>query len=185
MLEVAAEVVLDDEVALVDRRHPGKLVHVLQDDAVLVVSDRAIGLAVGKPLDVREGPSFRDFLDGEVELVAGHEIHRAPGDETFLRLDGDLRADQADDRVGVDRLDHLGRFHVRFERGSGGVHHHELAVLQLRDDVLELQAMRRCVDQLRALHECGRLREPSRVPEGAHLALHLVARAGATVIAVE
>ena len=53
--------------------------------------------------------------------------------------------------------------------------------LNLRNDVLEAQVVRRRIDQLRALDQRGRLREPRRIPEGAHLALHLIAGAGAAV----
>src|SRR6266508_4666489 len=49
------------------------------------------------------------------------------------------------------------------------------AAVELGGDVLEAQAVRRRIDQLRALDESGRLREPGRIPEGAYLALHLVA----------
>ena len=87
--------------------------------------------------------------------------------------------------VRIDRLDHLGRLHVRFEGRRGGVHHHQLAVLELRNDVLEFQVVRRRIDQLRALDQGGRLRQPGRIPEGAHFALHLVASTGAAVEAVE
>ena len=52
--------------------------------------------------------------------------------------------------------------HVRLEGRGGGVHHHEIAVLDLRYDVLERQAVRRRVDQLRALDQSRRLRQPGR-----------------------
>ena len=107
------------------------------------------------------------------------------GDEALLRLDRDLGADEADLDVGIDRLDHLRRPHVRFEGRRGGVHHHEVAVLDLRNDVLEFQIVRRRIDELRAFDQRGRLREPGRIPEGADLALHLIAGAGAAVEAVE
>ena len=185
MLQIAAEIVLDREVALVDRRHPGKRVHVVENLAVLVMNDGAFGVAVRKALDVAPGHAVGDFLDGEIEFIAGDEIDRASRDEALFGLDRDLGADEADFDVRIDRLDHLRRLHVRFERRRRGVHHDEVAVLQLRHDVLEAQAVRRRIDQLRAFDERGRLRQPGRIPERAHLALHLIAGAGAAVVAVE
>ena len=86
---------------------------------------------------------------------------------------------------GLTVLMHLRRLHVGFEGWRGGVHHHQVAVLELGRDVLELQSVRRRVDQLRALDQSRRLREPGRIPEGAHLPFHLIAGAGTTVEAVE
>ena len=74
MFEVAAEIPLDRQVALVDRRYPGKLVHVVENLAVLVMNDGALGIPVRKPLDVAPGDAVGDVLDGEVELIAGDEI---------------------------------------------------------------------------------------------------------------
>ena len=50
---------------------------------------------------------------------------------------------------------------------------------------LKDKVVRRRVDQLRALDQRRGLGEPRRIPERAHLALHLVARAGAAIVAVE
>src|SRR5262245_12776616 len=74
VLEIAAEIVLDHEVALVDRRDEGELVHVLKNGALLVVHDGAVALAPREPRDAGEVATFRDLLDGEIELVACHEI---------------------------------------------------------------------------------------------------------------
>jgi hypothetical protein len=52
-------------------------------------------------------------------------------------------------------------------------------------NVLERKVVRRRVDQLGAFDEGCRLRKPSRLPKRAHLALHLVARAGTSIITVE
>ena len=113
--QIAAEVVLDLEVALVHRRHPGKRIHVLEHRAVFVVDDDPLRVAVGKPLDAAPGIAVGDFLDGEIEFVAGDEIDGAPGDETFLGFDRDFGADEADLDVRIHRFDHLGRLHIRFE----------------------------------------------------------------------
>src|ERR1700743_73038 len=52
-------------------------------------------------------------------------------------------------------------------------------------DVLERGLVRRRVDELGARHHGGGLRQPGGEPERLHLALHLIARAGPAVVAVE
>ncbi len=88
-------------------------------------------------------------------------------------------------RLGIERLERLGGAHVGGKRRRRGVHDHEVAARRLGRDVLEPEPVRRRVDQLRAFDQRGRLGEPGRVPERAHLAPHLVARAGAAVVAVK
>jgi hypothetical protein len=51
-----------------------------------------------------------------------------PAIQALLRLDRDLGADEADLDARIDRLDHLGGLHVRFEGRRRGVHHHQIAV---------------------------------------------------------
>ena len=51
----------------------------------------------------------------------------------------------------------------------------ELVTLHLWEDVVELQPMRRGIDQLRVCAEGGWLGQPGRIPKGAHLARILVA----------
>ena len=58
MLEIAAEIILDDEVALIDRRHERQRIHVLEHRAIGVVDDDAIGVAIGKADDLAPVPSF-------------------------------------------------------------------------------------------------------------------------------
>ena len=74
---------------------------------------------------------------------------------------------------------------VRLEAGRGGVDDDQLMRLHVLLDVLEGQIVRRRVDQARARHHRGGLGQPGGKPEALHLPLHLVARAGAAVIAVE
>ena len=52
MLQVADEIILDVEVALIDRRDERQAVHVLQDRALVVVDDDARRIAVGQAGDV-------------------------------------------------------------------------------------------------------------------------------------
>ncbi len=74
--QVADEVILDPQVALVDLGDERQLVHVLQHRAVLVVLDHAVGVAEGDAVDSGPVAALGDFLDGEVEFVAGHEVDR-------------------------------------------------------------------------------------------------------------
>ena len=76
MLEIAAEVILDLEVALVDRRNKRQRVHVFEDGAGLVVDDAPGGVAIRQPEDPLPRESLGYLLDGEIELVAGDEIDR-------------------------------------------------------------------------------------------------------------
>ena len=185
MFQIAAEIVLDDEVALVNRRDEGQLVHVLEDGAVLVVHDDAGGVAPGEPADSGEVAPLRHLLDGEIEFVARDKIDRGRSFEARFRLDRDLGPDHADLQARLERLERLGRFDIDGERRGRGVQHHEIAVHGLGRDVVEFEAVRRRVDELGAFNERGRLGEPGRVPERLDLAAHLIARAGAPVEAVE
>ena len=76
MLQIADEVVLDLQVALVDRRDERQLVHVLEDRARQVVHDAAVGIAIGQALDVSAAAALGDFLAGVVEFLAADEIDR-------------------------------------------------------------------------------------------------------------
>ena len=185
MLEIAAEIILDHEVALVDRCDEGQRIHVLEDRALVVVHDGAVAPTPRQAGDAREIAAFGDLLDGEIKLVACHEIDRVRSLQALLWLDRDLGADQTDLEAGLERLERLGGAHVGGERRRRGMHHHEIAARCLRYDVLELEPVRRRVDELRAFDQRGRLREPGRVPERSHLAAHLIARASAAIEAVE
>src|SRR5690349_20480884 len=76
VLQIADEVILDLEVALVDLADEGQLVHVLEDGALGIVHDGAGIIAIAEAVDAVEAAPLGDFLDGEVELVAADEIER-------------------------------------------------------------------------------------------------------------
>src|SRR5260370_2362296 len=90
MFKIAAEIVLDDEVALVNRRDEWQFVHVLEDGAVLVVHDDAGGVAPGEPADAAEVAPLRYLLDGEIEFVARDKIDRRRSFEARFPLRCDL-----------------------------------------------------------------------------------------------
>src|SRR5438105_14138928 len=127
MQQIAAEIILDGEIALVDRRHPGKRIHVLENFPVLVVNDGPLWVAVGKPLDVAPRPAVGDLPDGEVEFVAGDEVHRRRADQALLGLDRDLGTDEAEFDVRIDAADPLVRTVVNFDAWGEGVYAHEPA----------------------------------------------------------
>ncbi len=109
MLEVADEIILDGQIALVDRRDERQLVHVLQNGAWGIVPDRAGGVAIGQSGDAVPVPSLGDFPDGEVEFVAGDEIDDRRTGQAGVWLDRHLGAHKARLQVrigGLKRLDH-------------------------------------------------------------------------------
>ena len=54
-----------------------------------------------------EFAALGDFLDGEIEFVAGDEIDRGRTLQARLRLDRDLGADEADFQPRICRLERL------------------------------------------------------------------------------
>ena len=98
MQEIADEIILDPEVALVDLGDPGKGVHVLDDGALGIVHHLATAL-VAHPVDLAERAPFSDLLDGEIELAAGDEIDGVGGGERRAGRDGDMGAHHADHEV--------------------------------------------------------------------------------------
>ncbi len=185
MLQVADEVVLDGQVALIDRGDERQIVHALEHRPVRVVGDGAAGVAVAQTRDRRPGPVLGHFLDGEVEFVAGDEVHHRAFDQAEVRLDRDLGPDQPGLEAGVLGLQRLDHLHVRLERRGGGVEHHQIVVLGDLDHLGQTLAMRRRVDQPAALDHGGGLGQPGGIPERLDLALGLVAGAGAAVETVE
>src|SRR5215813_14121733 len=107
MPQVAAEIILNDEVALVDRRDEWQVIHVLENGTFLVVHDGAIRPAPGQPGDPAELASLSHLLDGEIELVARDEIDGGGSHKARLGLDGDLRTDHPDLEFGLERLERL------------------------------------------------------------------------------
>ena len=61
----------------------------------------------------------------------------------------------------------------------------KIEVARLRDHLIELNAVRRGIDELRTLDESGRLGEPCRIPKGLDFTTGLVTGAGAAIEAVE
>jgi len=103
MLEIAAEISLNIQVTLVDRRDEGQVVHVFEDRTVRRVLDLAVGVPAGEAKYGLPVPAVGDFLDGEIKFIARGEIHDRRGFQGFFGVDRRLGADQPDfqRRIGV------------------------------------------------------------------------------------
>ncbi len=185
VLQVADEVVVDLQVALVDRRHEGQLVHVLDHRALPVVFERAVRQAVGQAQDVLERLARGHVLAGVVELLAADEVDGLARAQRAARIDRGLGADHADHHIRLALLQFLGELGVGGERGRAGVDDDQFIVSGDIQRLLHGQAVGRCVEHPAARHQRGGLRQPGRVPERLDLALGLIARARAAVEAVE
>ncbi len=175
MFEVADEVVLDLQVALVHRRHPRQLIHVGQQRPRGVVLDAPFAVLKAQAGDAVQRASLGHFLAGEVEFLARDEIDRGGGGERAGRVDCNLGSDHADQQVRILRLHQLRRVGVRRKRRRAGVHDHQLILSRQRHNVLQRQAVGGRIDELAVRDHRGRLREPGGIPERADLAFGLVA----------
>jgi len=181
MLQIADEVILDPEIALIDFGDEGQLIHVLEDRALAIVTDGAARVAIAEAVDAVPGAAVGNLLDGEIEFVAADEVERARRFEAFPRLDRDLGADEADLELRVRVLHRLRDLHVVGKGRRRGVHHHELVFLRQRQHIAEAQPGRGRVDKAAALDQRRRLRKPGRKPERADFAPRLITRARAAV----
>ena len=175
MQQIADEIILDAQVALVDLGDERQLVHVLEDRAILVVHDPAGVVAIRNAIDRGPVASLGNFLDGEVELVARHEVDRRALAQAFVRLHRHLGADEADLQRRVGLLQRRRHLHVGGERRRRGVDDAQLVIARLRGHRVQPDARRRGVDQLAAGHQCRGLRQPGRIPEAADLPPRLIA----------
>ena len=128
VLEIADEVILDLEVALVDLAHERQRVHVLQDGAFLVVRDHALAVAIRQAVDRVPVAPLGKLPDGEVELVARDEIDRLGIFEALVRLHRHLGADEARLEPRIGGFQRLDRLHVVAEGRRRRVQHREIVV---------------------------------------------------------
>ena len=185
MLEIANVIVVDLEVALVHGRHERQRIHVFQDRSCLVVHDAARGVAVRQARDSLPIAPLGDFLDREIELVAGDEVDHLRRGKAPRRVDRDFRPDQPRFKVGVDRFHRLDRLDVGCKRWRRRVQNGKIEVARRGRDIGELQALRWRIDEFAALDQrCG-LGKPRRIPERTDLPPRLVTRPRAAVESVE
>ena len=74
VLQVTDEVILDPQIALVDFGDERQPVHVLEYRPVGVVGDDGVRAAEAQTVDCIEPTALGDFLDGEIELLAGDKV---------------------------------------------------------------------------------------------------------------
>ena len=185
MQQVADEILFDLQVALIDIRHPRQRVHVLNHLALGVVFDFPVAVFVRQTGDGGKVAAFGDFLAGEIEFLAPNPVNRRRGLERFRRQHHRMRADEADFRVGLLRLDGLGDLAIIFQRRRGGVDDDVIEIYRDGETFREVNIVRRAVEQPGIWRERGWLREPRRIPIAGHFAPRLIPRAGAAVKAVK
>ncbi len=176
VVQVADEVIFDLQVALVDGCDERQLVHVFEDRARFVVLDRAVLGAVAHAQDPGKRLALGDFLAGEIEFLAAHEVDRFGRRERIVRIDRDLRADHADQHR---RLALVGG-----KRRRARVDDDEIVLLGNVERRLHRQPVSRRVEHPAIRHQRRGLREPRRIPERADLALRLITRTGSAIEAV-
>src|SRR5438309_364744 len=131
MQQVADEVLLDHEVAVVDVHDERQRVHVLERRALRRALEVSVH-TIAEPGHRRQRPPLRDLLDREVELVAGDELDRGRGAQRALALDGHVGADETDPQPRILALERLGDADVVGERRRAGVEHGQLVAARNR-----------------------------------------------------
>jgi hypothetical protein len=149
------------------------------------MNDHALGVAVRQTDDLAPGSAFRNFLDGEVELVTGDKIDCRRCLQAADRIDCNLGADKAGFKRRIGRLECLDRLNVGGKRRRRRVQHGKIVIARGGRNLRKPQAVRRRIDQFAVLDQCGRLRQPGRIPERADFPPRLIARAGAAIEALK
>ena len=137
MEQVADEILLDLQVALIDVGHPGQRVHVGDHLALGVVLDLAVLVAVAQAGDGVERAAFGDFLAGEIEFLAPDPVNGRGGLQRLGRQHRGVRADEADLGLGPVLLDGFGDFAVVLQRGRAGVDDDVVVALGLFEALLD------------------------------------------------
>ena len=169
MLEIADEIVLDLQVALVDRRDEGQRVHVLEDRPRPRCGGwRRRRRASDSPTMSVQILAVGDFLDGEIEFIAGDEIERR------ARLSGCRRRSTATLApirptlsFGLAALSASMHFTSEAKDGAEVCRTDQIEILGLRDDLGELVLCGGASISLAVLDQRGGLGQPGRIPERA------------------
>ena len=157
----------------------GNSVHVLENRAVRDCARLRLRRCerTGRGSMLQSLPSATSLMVKSNSLRATKSTSRR-GAEATEGVDRDLRADEAGLEARIGGLQRLDCFDVGRERRRRSVQDREIEVLRARATTSgEFDPVRRSVDQLAALNQRRRLREPVRIPERRDLALRLVARA--------
>ena len=153
--------------------------------ALRVVPDLAVLVAVGKPGDRSQRPSFGDFLAGVIEFLAPDPVDGRGSFERFRRQHRGVGADKADPGFRPLLFDGFRHLAVVLQGGRGGVNDDVVVIPGSAQALPDADAVRGAIQQLGAGDQRGRLRQPGRIPETGDLPARLVARAGAAIKTVE
>ena len=113
MPQIADKIIVDIEIAFIDRRDKRQVVHIFQDRALVVMNNDPGRISIRQAGDLAPGPVFRHLLDGEIELVARDKIDRRRCFQAAVGIDRDLGADEPDLEARVHRLQRLDGRDVR------------------------------------------------------------------------
>ena len=100
MLQVAVEIVGDRQIAAVNVEDRRKRVHV-GDDRTLGRADDAAVLAVCQAVDLAQRLAGGDVDARVIELADAHPVDRGRAAQRLLGQHADVRADHADQNVGI------------------------------------------------------------------------------------
>ena len=139
MEQVADEVLLDHEVALIHVHHEGQGVHVLEGRA-LGRPPEAIAVAVAEPAHRAERAALRDLLDGEVEVRPRHELDGRGRRQRRFPMHGHVRAHEADAQARVRRPHGFRHAEVAGEGRRARVEHGQFVVRREGHDVVDGQS---------------------------------------------
>jgi len=93
--------------------------------------------------------------------------------------------DKSDFCIGPVLLDGLGDFGIVLQRGRAGVDDDVVVAFRRFEALLDVDVVRRAIEQFRVRDERGGLREPGGLPERSDFAPRLVTGAGAAIETVE
>ena len=184
VLQVADEIVFDDQIALVHVDHRRQRIHVFDNRAV-GVAHIAFAVAPGDAAHFGQRFAFGNFHADVIEFTVGDEVDGLGSADGGVRIDRHMRADHTDEELGIFFLQRLGNLAVVLERRRAGVKHGKLEVAGHRHHFFHGLAVGGGINQFAVRDHRGRLRQPRGIPERADFAAGLIARAGATVKAVE
>src|SRR5208283_3642132 len=158
-------VVAEIEIAFVYLRCPGKLVQVLNHTRLWGINETSV-FAKHDARYLFERLAQSIVPDLIVKLALYNKVDGLRGVETFLRLDGDRRANERHLQARVLLLHHLGDLGVNVETGRGGEQNQEVVVLRHFDGLFDGDFVWRGVDHLAARDHPGRVAKPHWIPIG-------------------
>jgi hypothetical protein len=167
VLQIADVVALDLEAPRIHVAHVGEGVEVVDRRLLRRPHEAPIPAAVQDARHLGVGRARGDVTHGVVELAGGHEIHGRGDAQGLLGKHHGVGAYEADLHARVALLQQRRRLGVLRHRWRGRVQHDELEARGAIEHLVEVEILRRRVDQLAARHEGRGLGQPGRIPERA------------------